>query len=84
MRAVKFPPPILVEYRPSWPKFNPWLVFNAPIWVKFGQFGQISATFGISSAKISGGNLIARIRPFLTNFGQNKITVEGITEKQFS
>jgi hypothetical protein len=29
---------LLVEYRPSWPKFNPWLVFSAPIWVKFGQF----------------------------------------------
>jgi hypothetical protein len=27
---------------PSWLKFNPWLVFSAPIWVKFGQFGKIS------------------------------------------
>jgi hypothetical protein len=33
----------LVEYRPSWPKFDPWLVFSAPILVKFGQFGKFSA-----------------------------------------
>jgi hypothetical protein len=42
-RAVEFSPPILVEYRPSWPKFDPWLVFSALIWVKFSQFGNISA-----------------------------------------
>jgi hypothetical protein len=29
--------------RPSWPKFDPWLVFTVPICVKFGQFGKISA-----------------------------------------
>jgi hypothetical protein len=33
--AVVFPPPIFVEYRPSLQKFDPWLVFSAPIWVKF-------------------------------------------------
>jgi hypothetical protein len=33
----------MVEYRPSWSKFDPWLIFSAPIWVKFGQFGKISA-----------------------------------------
>jgi hypothetical protein len=34
---------IMVEYCPSWPKFDPWLVFSAPIWVKFGQLGKKSA-----------------------------------------
>jgi hypothetical protein len=33
----------LVEYRSSLPKFDPWLVFFAPIRVKFGQFEKISA-----------------------------------------
>jgi hypothetical protein len=33
----------LVEYCPIWQKFDPWLVFSAPIWVKFGQFGKYSA-----------------------------------------
>jgi hypothetical protein len=55
----------LVEYSPSWLKFDPWLVFSAPIWVKFGQFGKIST-------KIGGGNLTARVWPF---FGQKHITV---------
>jgi hypothetical protein len=36
-----------------------------PIWVEFGQFGKISANFGVGSAKISGGDPTARIRPFL-------------------
>jgi hypothetical protein len=30
--------------------------FFAPLWVKFGQFGKISVDFGVSSAKIGGGN----------------------------
>jgi hypothetical protein len=65
MRAVLF--------SPSWPKINLWLVFCAPIWAKFNQFGKILSNFGISPAKIGGENRIARIRPFLTNFGQNAI-----------
>jgi hypothetical protein len=46
-RAGEFSP-ILVEYRPSWPKFSPWWVFCAPIWAKFGQFAKVSATFGFN------------------------------------
>jgi hypothetical protein len=34
---------VLVEYHPSWPIFDPWLDFSAPIWVKSGQFGKFSA-----------------------------------------
>jgi hypothetical protein len=35
------------EYRPSCPKFDPWLVFYAPICAKFGQIGKMLATFGV-------------------------------------
>jgi hypothetical protein len=42
--------------------------FFAPIWAKFGQFGKKSVNFGVGSAKISGGNSTARIRPFLNKF----------------
>jgi hypothetical protein len=55
MRAVLFPPPISIEHRPSWPKIDQWLVFCAPIWAKFGQFGKKSSDFGVGSAKIGGG-----------------------------
>jgi hypothetical protein len=58
-----------------WPKFfqfgrnatHDWF-FCEPISAKFGQFGKISANFGFGSAKISGGNSTARIRPFLNEF----------------
>jgi hypothetical protein len=49
MLAVNFSPLILVEYRPSWSKFIKWLVFC-------GQFGNNSANFGVSSAKIGAEN----------------------------
>jgi hypothetical protein len=39
-----------------WPKFDPPLVFCGPIWAKFTQFGKFSATFGVDSARIDGGN----------------------------
>jgi hypothetical protein len=41
-QAVEFPPPILVEYHPSWPKFGTWLFFSATVWVKFSRFVKIS------------------------------------------
>jgi hypothetical protein len=54
---------MLVEYRPSWPKFDPWLDFSAPIWVKFGQLGRYSIKIG---AEIQ----LRAFDRFQTNFGQ--------------
>jgi hypothetical protein len=58
----------LVENRPSWLEFDPWLLFCAPIWTKFGQFGKFSATSGVISAKTGGGiQTETEIRP-ITGF----------------
>jgi hypothetical protein len=64
----------LVEYRPSWPKFDQWLVFSAPIWVKFGQFGKILANLDDIRPKSVAGIQLCAFDRFLTNFGQKIFT----------
>jgi hypothetical protein len=70
----------LVEFRPIWLKFNPWLIFCAKICLKFSQFGKFSANFdGVSSVKNGDRIKTVRIRSFLEEFRPllwKKITVK--------
>jgi hypothetical protein len=53
------------DHRSIWSESDPWLVFCAPIRVKFNRFGNISTNFGVSSTKNGGRIETSRIRPFL-------------------
>jgi hypothetical protein len=60
----------LDKYRPSWPKFDPWLVFSALIWVNFSQFGKVSADLDDIRPKSVAKIQLRVFDRFQTNFGQ--------------